>query len=195
VKKRWAVLAAAVVAAGAGVATVPAWGDTSGSGPQWMTCRDGRPPRVGHIHVSAIEDADPGERGEFWVKVDGRIRPCVKPRPDDTFAIVEFYGPRSEPGRYHSRSYDLYEAGGRFRDAIPLFDLTDLRAICLSSREGATARSSTRIDCVSVTWTEQDRERHRLPRVGRHISPRDPILQRPAKHYHDYRPGCVRCWE
>ena len=55
-KKRWAVLAAAVVAAGAGVATVPAWGDTSGSGPQWMTCRDGRPPRVGHIHVSAIED-------------------------------------------------------------------------------------------------------------------------------------------
>src|SRR6266487_679790 len=87
------------------------------------------------------------------------------------------------------------EAGGRFRDAIPLFDLTDLRAICLSSREGATARSSTRIDCVSVTWTEQDRERHRLPRVGRHISPRDPILQRPAKHYHDYRPGCARCWE
>jgi hypothetical protein len=165
----------------------------SDGGPTWMACADGRSVDQGHIAVGVSMTGI----GHPWLKVTGDIVPCRTPGRHDAYAIVGFLGPRAQRAGYMTFAYRGHQRGpGR---SLLLHDLfvgssPGLRAVCLSSREGPTYRSSHRIDCVAVTYTAQDRRENRPPRVGRHLRPDDPLVRGAAVEMNVTEPGCTACW-
>lgn len=194
-RRMWTALTATVVLAAMGLVAGPARAFADKPARHWLTCEDGAPPQKGQLDVTVFDDG-PGPMGEhtYFLKLGGWLEMCAEPGPDDAYALVQFAGPVDTPAYYYRLPFDSGTGLETFQQSIEP-KRPDLRALCLSTREGPSAEDWSRIDCVSVTWTPDDAEQQRPPTVGPHIPSTAAILQRPANHTIPARPSCNGCWD